>query len=108
MDHRLAEEVAKGSGNRRNGSGPKTLPTATGKRPIAVPRDRLSSFDPQLIAQYRRRLPGFDDKIVSIYARGLSVREIPCQLRCHPVVGSGRKRMATWPSSTASRSRPSR
>jgi len=29
--------------------------------PIAVPRDRLATFDPQLIAKYRRRLPGFDD-----------------------------------------------
>ena len=41
-----------------------------------MPRDRLSSFDPQLIAKYRRRLPGFDDKIVSMYARGMTVREI--------------------------------
>jgi putative transposase len=43
---------------------------------IAVPRDRLATFDPQLIAKYRRRLPGFDGKVVSMYARGLSVREI--------------------------------
>ena len=47
-----------------------------GKLPISVPRDRLATFDPQLIAKYRRRLPGFDDKIVSMYARGMTVREI--------------------------------
>ena len=41
-----------------------------------MPRDRLATFDPQLIAKYRRRLPGFDDKIVSMYARGMTVREI--------------------------------
>jgi putative transposase len=41
-----------------------------------VPRDRRSSFDPQLIAKYQRRFPGFDDKIVSMYARGMSTREI--------------------------------
>lgn len=76
MDHHLAEEATEGRGNRRNGYGQKTLLTATGKLPIAVPRDRLSSFDPQLIAKYRRRLPGFDDKIVSMYARGLTIREI--------------------------------
>src|SRR3954447_17543784 len=51
MDHHLAEETAEGSGNRRNGYGQKTLLTATGKLPIAVPRDRLSTFDPQLIAK---------------------------------------------------------
>lgn len=56
--------------------------TGTGKLPIAVPRDRLATFEPQLIAKYRRRLPveqlccPTDDKVVSMYARGLSGREI--------------------------------
>jgi putative transposase len=76
MDHHLAEEAAEGGANRRNGYGRKTLLTENGKLPIAVPRDRLATFDPQLIAKYRRRLPGFDNRIVSMYARGLSVREI--------------------------------
>src|SRR5689334_7642419 len=48
---------------------------------LEVPRDRLSSFDPQLIAKYQRRLPGFDAKIVSMYARGMSTREIQGHLR---------------------------
>jgi putative transposase len=46
-----------------------------------VPRDRLATFDPQLIAKYQRRFPGFDDKIVSMYARGMSTREIQGHLR---------------------------
>jgi hypothetical protein len=41
-----------------------------------VPRDRQSSFAPQLIAKYQRRFPGFDDKILSMYAQGMSTREI--------------------------------
>src|SRR3954449_9215689 len=76
MDHHLDGEAAEGRSNSRNGYGRKTLLTETGKLPIAVPRDRLSTFEPQLIAKYRRRLPGFDDKVISMYARGLSVREI--------------------------------
>ena len=76
MDHHLDGETAAGRPNSRNGSGRKTLLTDSGKLPISVPRDRLSTFDPQLIAKYRRRLPGFDDKIVSMYARGMTVREI--------------------------------
>jgi putative transposase len=76
MDHHLDGEMAEGRGNSRNGYGRKTLLTDSGKLPISVPRDRLSTFDPQLIAKYRRRLPGFDDKIVSMYARGMTVREI--------------------------------
>ena len=74
MDHHLAGED--GAGNTRNGYGRKTVMTDTGRLAIDVPRDRQSSFDPQLIARYQRRFPGFDDKIVSMYARGMSTREI--------------------------------
>jgi putative transposase len=76
MDHHLDGEAAEGRPNSRNGYGRKTVLTDSGKLPISVPRDRLSTFDPQLIAKYRRRLPGFDDKVVSMYARGMTVREI--------------------------------
>ena len=55
--------------------------TGTGKLELQVPRDRLATFDPQLIAKYQRRFPGFDDKIVSMYARGMSTREIQGHLR---------------------------
>src|SRR3954470_15488653 len=76
MDHHLDGEAAEGRANSRNGYGRKTLLTDDGKLPISIPRDRLATSDPQLIAKYRRRLPGFDDKIVSMYARGMTVREI--------------------------------
>lgn len=70
-----------GDGNSRNGYGRKTVLTDSGKMEIAVPRDRHSTFDPQLIAKYQRRFPGFDDKIISMYARGMSTREIQGHLR---------------------------
>jgi len=76
MDHHLESGEPDGRANTRNGYGRKTVLTDTGRMAIAVPRDRLATFDPQLIAKYRRRLPGFDGKVVSMYARGLSVREI--------------------------------
>jgi len=62
--------------NSRNGYGRKAVLTETGKIELEVPRDRLSTFDPQLIAKYQRRFPGFDEKIVSMYARGMSVRHL--------------------------------
>src|ERR1700759_1070086 len=62
MDHHLDTGEA---GNSRNGYGRKSVITDTGTIAIEVPRDRQSSFDPQLIAKYQRRFPGFDDKIVS-------------------------------------------
>jgi putative transposase len=43
---------------------------------LDIPRDRLGTFDPKLIAKYQRRFPDFDDKIISMYARGMTVREI--------------------------------
>lgn len=79
MDHHLAS--GEDAGNTRNGYGRKTVTTETGKLEIDIPRDRQSSFDPQLIAKYQRRFPGFDDKIVSMYARGMSTREITGHLR---------------------------
>jgi putative transposase len=79
MDHHLAGEA--GAGNSRNGYGAKTVLTGTGALDLQVPRDRLASFDPQLIAKYQRRFPGFDEKIVSMYACGMSTREIQGHLR---------------------------
>lgn len=81
MDHHLGAGAGDGPGNSRNGYGSKTVLTDTGKIELEVPRDRHSTFDPQLIAKYQRRFPGFDDKIVSMYARGMSVREIQGHLR---------------------------
>jgi len=74
MDHHLAGDG--GVANSRNGYGRKSVVTDTGRIALDVPRDRLASFDPQLIAKYKRRFPGFDDKVISMYARGMSTREI--------------------------------
>lgn len=81
LDHHLAGGEPDGRANSRNGYGAKSVLTGTGKLGLQVPRDRLSTFDPQLIAKYQRRFPGFDDKIVSMYARGMSTREIQGHLR---------------------------
>ena len=80
MDHHLGAGED-GGGNSRNGYGRKTVLTETGKMVLDIPRDRLSSFDPRLIAKYQRRFPGFDEKIISMYARGMSIREIQGHLR---------------------------
>ena len=76
LDEHLDGERLEGSINRRNGTSKKTVLTGTSKIDLSVPRDRVGSFDPQLIAKYQRRFPDFDEKIISMYARGLSVREV--------------------------------
>jgi putative transposase len=81
LDHHLEGGEPDGRANSRNGYGGKAVLTGTGKLDLQIPRDRLATFDPQLIAKYQRRFPGFDDKIVSMYARGMSTREIAGHLR---------------------------
>ena len=62
--------------NRRNGSSPKTIQGESGQLPIAIPRDREGTFEPQLLGKYQRRLPGFDEKILALYAKGMTTRDI--------------------------------
>lgn len=76
LDHHPESGEPDGRPNSRNGHGSQTVLTGTGKLELQIPRDRLSTFDPQLIAKDQRRFPGFDDKIVSMYARGMSTRAI--------------------------------
>lgn len=82
LNHHLTTEVAQqpGAGNHRNGTSPKTVITSGGELQLDIPRDRLATFEPQLVAKYQRRLPGFDDHVISMYARGMSVREIQAHL----------------------------
>src|ERR1035437_1476652 len=63
-------------GNHRNGYSAKTVLGEDGSVALAIPRDRLGPFEPQLIKKGQRRFEGFDQKIVALYARGMTVREI--------------------------------
>jgi putative transposase len=64
----------------RNGITAKTVHTPHGSVRIEQPRDRQSSFDPQIMAKHQRRFTGFDERIVAMYARGMSVRDIQAHL----------------------------
>jgi putative transposase len=66
--------------NSRNGWTPKTVQTEVGPIPLAVPRDRDSSFTPLLVPKGQRRLGGLDDQIISLYAGGMTVRDIQAHL----------------------------
>src|SRR5260364_65511 len=66
----LAEQSVQGkTGNHRNGSRAETVVKPGGGCPLDIARDRLSTFEPALIAKYPRRLPGFDDHVIRMYAR---------------------------------------
>lgn len=66
--------------NRRNGTSRKTVKSKHGEIELAIPRDRESGFEPQIIPKHQRWFEGFDNTILSLYSRGLSVREIKAHL----------------------------
>jgi len=80
LGHDKHESVANPAGNTRNGKSRKTLKGDFGELPIEVPRDRHSTFEPQIIPKHQTRWAGFDEKILSLYARGMTVREIQSHL----------------------------
>ncbi|WP_435875983.1 IS256 family transposase [Saccharopolyspora shandongensis] len=65
------------SSNIRNGTRTKTvISDAAGEVEIAVPRDRESTFEPQIAKKRQRRLGDVDEIVLSLYAKGLTTGEI--------------------------------
>jgi transposase-like protein len=52
--------------NCRNGFSSKTLKTEDGQFEVAIPRDRDSSFEPQLASKRQPRFTSLDDKILGL------------------------------------------
>lgn len=64
------------SNNYRNGYSPKTIRTEDGEVDLDTPRDRNSSFEPQLVKKNQTRFTSMDDKILYLYSKGMTTREI--------------------------------
>jgi transposase-like protein len=70
-------EPGRGSTNVRNGTRSKTVVSdAAGEVEIGVPRDRESTFEPQIVKKRQRRLTEVDEIVLSLYAKGLTTGEI--------------------------------
>lgn len=76
LGYEHGQQPPAGQVNRRNGDSPKTLLTQHGEVEIAVPRDRETTFEPQLVGKHQRRFDAFDDKIIALYAGGMTTRQI--------------------------------
>lgn len=80
MDAHLGYETndhgSKKTTNRRNGYIQKNVKTSYGEVPVSVPRDRESTFEPQVIPKRTKDVSGMEDKILSMYAKGMSQRDI--------------------------------
>jgi transposase-like protein len=61
------------STNVRNGTRSKTvISDAAGEVEINVPRDRESTFEPQIVKKRQRRLTDVDEIVLSLYAKGMT------------------------------------
>lgn len=65
-----------GHNNSRNGYSPKTVRTEDGEVDLDTPRDRESSFEPQLVKKNQTRFTSMDDKILYLYSKGMTTRDI--------------------------------
>jgi len=62
--------------NSRNGFNDKTINSKYGQFDVSIPRDRESTFEPQLVKKREVLLDGSEDLILSLYTKGMSVRDI--------------------------------
>jgi len=80
MNHHLGygknNPTGHNSGNSRNGYSSKKLIGDHGEIDLQAPRDRNSTFEPQLIKKGQSRITGMDEQILSLYSKGMSTRDI--------------------------------
>ena len=80
MDEHLGYEKhsvsGKNSGNSRNGTSSKVIKGDFGEVEISTPRDRKSTFEPQIIRKNQTRITEFDQQILTLYAKGMTTRDI--------------------------------
>ena len=62
--------------NYRNGYNDKKINSKYGQFDVSIPRDRESTFEPQLVKKREVLLDGSEDLILSLYTKGMSVRDI--------------------------------
>ena len=80
LGYERGDALGRGSGNSRNGTSPKRVNTDIGPVDLDVPRDRNSTFEPQIVPKGARRLHGFNERIIALYGRGMTVRDIQAHL----------------------------
>lgn len=82
MDFHLENtNEGRSAGNSRNGYGKKTLKSNLGSIELSTPRDRHSTFEPQIIPKRSTKSAILEYAILSLYAKGMTVRDIQATLQ---------------------------
>ncbi len=78
MDDHLGYEKSERSDSEdyRNGYKSKRVNSSYGSMDIAVPQDRKSTFEPQVVKKRQKDISDIDQKIISMYAKGMTTRQI--------------------------------
>ena len=81
MEGHLDEEE-RANGNRKNGKGKKLLKTSSGTIEVSTPRDRLGSFEPEMVKKRETIMAQtLEDKIIGLYSLGTSLRDISAHIK---------------------------
>lgn len=76
-NNHIDNELMAGTKNKRNGYTKKHVITSSGPIEVLTPRDRNSTFEPELIGKRERELhSGLDEQIIALYAQGNSVEDV--------------------------------
>ena len=76
------DEDERQKGNRKNGKGSKLLKTSAGSIEINTPRDRLGSFEPDIVKKRETIMAAsLEDKIIGLYGLGMSLRDISSHIK---------------------------
>lgn len=82
LDAHLDEEQRNEQGNRKNGHTGKKLKTSQGTIEMNTPRDRLGSFEPELVKKRETILAdSLEEKILGLYGLGMSFRDISAHIK---------------------------
>ncbi len=82
LEQEMEEHIIGGeASNRRNGKTKKQMKSSHGTFEMLTPRDRDSSFEPEMVKKRQTSLPGdIEQRIIAMYAHGQSYRDISSEL----------------------------
>ena len=76
------DEEQREAGNRKNGKNTKQLRTSSGTIEVTTPRDRLGSFEPEMVKKRETIMAqSLEDKIIGLYSLGTSLRDISAHIK---------------------------
>ena len=98
LDDHLGYEKHEHSGesgfNSRNGHSSKSVTTSFGDMELSVPRDRNSTFEPQIVKKRQKDVSDIESRVISMYAKGMTTRDISSHrghLRHRGLCGDGQQ-----------------